>query len=316
MDELDHRAFDVRRATVRGVDTAYLREGEGGFPLVLIHGWPETMRIWWRNVRPLAEAGFEVIVPDLRGFGESRQPPDGFHDVVSQARDIEALVRGELGHARVVTCGGDLGGVVAQELALRFDGLVLRQVLFNTIMPPLLRDDYQAAGVPGALEPLTRMAADYFARQANDADGLAAELDSPEKRRRYVAGMYGHRFWATPGGFSPEAVDFMVDPFGDADAFRGSIAIYESALGRRPVAEPPLWASARQDTPTLVLYGPDDHVIPPAFPRQAEVVFSELVGPFVVERAGHFLQWERADVLNRAIQYFCLDVLGNSPGDG
>jgi pimeloyl-ACP methyl ester carboxylesterase len=69
MDDLDPIAFPVRRAHVRGVDLAYLREGEGGVPLVLLHGWPETMRIWWRNVRPLAEGGFEVIVPDLRGFG-------------------------------------------------------------------------------------------------------------------------------------------------------------------------------------------------------------------------------------------------------
>ena len=34
---------------------------------MLLHGWPETKRIWWRNIEPLAEAGFEVIVPDLRG---------------------------------------------------------------------------------------------------------------------------------------------------------------------------------------------------------------------------------------------------------
>jgi pimeloyl-ACP methyl ester carboxylesterase len=316
VEELDPHAFEVRRANVRGVDLAYLREGVGGFPLVLLHGWPETMRIWWRNVRPLADAGFEVIVPDLRGFGASGQPPDGFHDVPAQARDVEALVRGELGHQRIVTCGGDLGGVVAQELALRFEGLVVRQILFNTIMPPLLHDEYAAAGVPEALERRTRMAADYFARQANDADALAAELDTPEKRRRYVAGMYGHRFWATPGGFSSEAVDFMVEPFGDPDAFRGSIAIYEAALGRRATSEPPLWVSARQNTPTLVLYGPDDHVIPRSFTRQAEVVFSELVGPFIVERAGHFLQWERASVLNGATQHFCPDLLGNSVVNG
>ena len=50
----------------------------------------------------------------------------------------------------------------------------------------------------------TRMAADYFIRQSRDADGLAAELDTPEKRRGYVAQMYGPRFWAAPGGFTGE----------------------------------------------------------------------------------------------------------------
>src|ERR1700750_1462449 len=128
------QTFPVQHAEVRdGVELAYVRTGEGGYPLLLVHGWPETMRIWWRNVRPLADAGFEVIVPDLRGFGEASLAPDDLYSAVSQAGDIGALVRQELGHARVVTCGGDLGGVVAQELALRFEGLVDRQVLFNTI---------------------------------------------------------------------------------------------------------------------------------------------------------------------------------------
>src|SRR4051812_844363 len=170
MDDLDPLAFPVRRAGVRGVDLAYLREGEGGFPLVLIHGWPETMRIWWRNIEPLVEAGFEVIVPDLRGFGESGAAPDDFYDVVAQARDVEALVRGQLGHERVVTCGGDLGGVVAQELALRFDGLVERQVLFNTIPPLGLQEQYEAAGVGPYRDARSLQASDYFFRQGNFAD--------------------------------------------------------------------------------------------------------------------------------------------------
>ncbi|MGA4558373.1 alpha/beta fold hydrolase [Uniformispora flossi] len=43
----------------------------GGYPLLPVHGYPETKRIWWRNIRPLAEAGYEVAVPDLRGYGDS-----------------------------------------------------------------------------------------------------------------------------------------------------------------------------------------------------------------------------------------------------
>ena len=46
------------------------------------------------------------------------------------------------------------------------------------------------------------------------------------------------------------------------------------------------------------------------------MAFDERVGPFVVEDAGHFLQWERAEVLNQAIRYFCLDLLGDSRADG
>ena len=64
----DPARFRVERVTVRdGMELAFVHEGVGGFPLVLLHGWPETKRIWWRNVEPLAAAGFEVMSPDLRG---------------------------------------------------------------------------------------------------------------------------------------------------------------------------------------------------------------------------------------------------------
>jgi pimeloyl-ACP methyl ester carboxylesterase len=304
---MDGAEFEVHRARVRGVDIAYVREGAGGFPLVLLHGWPETKRIWWRNVAPLAEAGFEVIVPDMRGFGDSGLAEDGFYDVAAESRDLEALVRCELGHSRVVTCGGDLGGVVLQDFALRFPGLVVRQVMFNTVLP-LLGDAYEAAGVETGRSPLTRMAADYFERQATDADALAAELSTPELRRRYVAQMYGPRFWAAPGTFTPADVEFHAEPFGDADRFRASIANYESARGTRERSELPRFMEPNP-TPTLVLYGPEDHVIPSTFPQGAEVAFPDRMGPFVVPGAGHFLQWERAELLNDAIRHFCPDLL-------
>jgi pimeloyl-ACP methyl ester carboxylesterase len=276
---------------------AFDHTGRGGTPLVLLHGWPETRRIWQRNVEPLAEAGFEVIAPDLRGFGDSPLAPDDRYDVAAHSADVAALVA-ELGHTRVVVCAGDLGGVVAQDLSLRYEGIVARLCLFNTI-PPLL------PGGPPPISRVTRMAADYFIRQSKDADGLAAELDTPDKRRRYIATFYGSRFWAAPGSFTREEVDLMTEPFEDADRFRASIANYEYAGGPREAPEPPRLMEPNP-TPTLVLYGPEDHVIMPDFPERMEAAFPNRAGTFVVPGAGHFLQWERADVLNGALRWLCL----------
>ena len=276
---------------------AYDHAGQGGRPLLLLHGWPETRRIWERNVEPLADAGFEVIAPDLRGFGDSPLAPDDRYDVAAHSSDMAELVRG-LGHERIVVCAGDLGGVVAQDLSLRFDGLVERLCLFNTI-PPLLE------GGPPPVPRSTRMAADYFIRQSKDADGLAAELDTPDKRRRYVASFYGSRFWAAPGSFTREDVDRMTEPFADADRFRASIANYEYAGGPRRAPEPPRLLEPNP-TPTLILYGPEDHVIMPDFPQRMEAAFPNRAGTFVVQGAGHFLQWERADVLNGALRWLFL----------
>lgn len=310
---LDPQRFDLQRAEVRpGVHLAFLREGAGGYPLLLVHGWPETMRIWWRNVAPLAEAGFEVIVPDLRGFGESALAPDGAYDLAAHARDLHALVHDVLGHETCAAAGGDLGGGVIQDLSLRHEGFVERQILFNSVLP-LLGDRYEEAGISSTPPRDVRMAADYFLRQGRDADALAAELDTPEKRRRYVGEFYGHRFWAAPATFSPADVEFMTEPFADADKLRAGFGNYESALGTRPLSEAPRFFEVSA-VPTLALYGPEDHVIWRDFPRMCEVAFTELVGPFVVGGAGHFLQWERAQVLNQALIYFLADLRAKASG--
>ena len=135
-----------------------------------------------------------------------------------------------LGHERCAAAGGDYGGVVIQDLGLRFEGFVARQCLFNTVLP-LLRDEYEAAGLEVTPSPEARMAADYFFRQGREADALAAELDTPDKRRRYVATFYGPRFWASPGSFAPEDVDFMTEPFADGDKLRASFGTVRVRAG-------------------------------------------------------------------------------------
>lgn len=307
MSDTDPERFAIHRAEVRErVELAYVHEGVGGYPLLLVHGWPETMRIWWRNIEVLADAGFEVVVPDLRGFGESGLAPDDAYDLAAHSRDLHALVRDVLGHEACAAAGGDLGGGVIQDLGLRFPGFVERQCIFNSVLP-ILPEQYAAVGIDPAPPREVRMAADYFVRQGTDADALAAELDTEEKRRRYVSAFYGSRFWASPGTFTREAVDFMTEPFADAERLRAGWGNYESALGNRPLSETPRFFETNP-VPTLILHGPDDHVIWREFPAMTEVVFTERVGPFVVEGAGHFLQWEKADVLNQALRYFFRDL--------
>jgi pimeloyl-ACP methyl ester carboxylesterase len=280
------------------VELAFDRRGEGGFPLLLVHGWPETRRIWARNLEPLAAAGFDVIAPDLRGFGDSPLADDGFYDLAAHAHDLKALLD-RLGIERCACAGGDLGGGVIVDLGLRFAGLVVRQVIFNSVLP-ILPD------LP-PLPPETSAAMDYFIRQGRDADALAAELRTPEERRRYIATFYTSRFWASPGTFSTEDVAYMTEPFADAEKLRAGFGNYESALGVRPLSELPRFFEPCP-IETLILHGPDDHVIWPDFPQRAAQAFPEHVGPFVVPGAGHFLQWEQAGVLTNAVRAFLRDL--------
>lgn len=95
----------------------------------------------------------------------------------------------------------------------------------------------------------------------------------------------------------------MTEPFADPARLRAGFGSHESALGPIPRSEAPM-LFAPSPVPTLALYGSEDHVIWREFPWMCEIAFSELTGPFVIPGAGHFLQWERADMLNSALIAF------------
>jgi pimeloyl-ACP methyl ester carboxylesterase len=311
--EIDPRRFPTHVANTRGFRQAFVREGIGGVPLICVHGWPETKRIFWKVIAPLAASGFEVIAPDLRGFGESELGPDGLHDVVASALDLRALVHDVLGHERVVLLGGDFGGPIVQDLALRFPDWVDRLVLFNSPLP------YDKARMSAMASRPAREASDYFVRQGTDADALAAELSTPEQRRRYIATFYTSRFWAHPGAFleadappgrfgGSAVVDFHTEPFADGAKLRASFGAYESAFDPAARSGAPLLAR-NERSPALIMFGASDHVLYPDFDRMAAAVFARHVGPFLLRDCGHFVPWEAPHALTSGTIAFCSDLL-------
>jgi pimeloyl-ACP methyl ester carboxylesterase len=166
-----------------------------------------------------------------------------------------------------------------------------------------------------------REASDYFVRQGTDADGLAADLDTEDKRRRYIATFYTSRFWAHPGGFlgsddlapagrfgGSATIDFHTEPFADGAKLRASFGGYESVFNESARSELPMLAR-NEDVEVLILFGTSDHVLYPDYDRMAAVVFPNHVGPFLLRDCGHFVQWEAADQLVGAVRTFCRDLI-------
>ena len=292
--------FVTHHALVNNVDIAFWHERSAVAKTVLVclHGWPESKRIFSRVVEPLRDAGFDVVVPDLRGFGESGLAPDGFYDVVSHARDIEALVFDHLQYESVVLVGGDLGGPVIQEIALRNPTRVERMVLFNS---PLPVDKERMDGLR-TRPPVEVM--DYFIRQGTDADSLATELATDEKRTGYIAEFYSTRLWAHPGAFSADDIAWHVEPFRDAQKLRASFANYESAFDAKKRIEKPLYGR-NLVTPTLILFGTSDQVIYPDFDLMAATVFENHERPVRIDNCGHFVPWEAAEEFTFRTVEFC-----------
>lgn len=280
------------------------RRGEGGVPLLLVHGFPCTSRIWSHNIPALATAGFDVAAPDLRGYGDSDFAPDGFYDFNAFNTDLTALLDA-LGWDRAVVAGHDLGAMVAIDLANRHPGRVDRLVVLDDSMPDL-DEAFAAAGIPASRSKPAVY--DYQRLQGRRADELVAELDTPERRRRYIGEFFGHRLWCPPDAFDEEDLAFLTEPYADAERLRASFADYEVVMGTRPVSAPEMI-----DRPvlhrTLVLVGTDQVTLGEHIDERVAVAFPEAVGPYWIKGAGHFMPWERPQVVNRAITAFCGDLL-------
>lgn len=122
------------KVTVNGIQIAYSRRGQGA-PLVLVHGYPLDHTIW-DEVGSLLEGGFDIIAPDLRGFGQS-DVVENQYTVTDMAKDIVGLLDNlEIEKASIV--GHSMGGYVSLAFARAFPdrvtglGLVASQALADT----------------------------------------------------------------------------------------------------------------------------------------------------------------------------------------
>jgi len=118
-------------ADVNGVRLHYLSAGTGD-PVVLLHGFAETSHMWLPLISELS-GRHTVIAPDLRGFGQSAAPDDGYTKK-AMAQDIHALVN-SLGYSRIRLVGHDIGLMVAYAYAAQYPADVDRLVLMEAFLP-------------------------------------------------------------------------------------------------------------------------------------------------------------------------------------
>lgn len=132
--------FEAREVAVGDGITLFMRHGgrRGAPPLLLLHGYPQTHAMWRRVARRLEEH-FELVLPDLRGYGASSKPPGtpdhSNYSKRAMAADLLALMR-SLGHERFLVAGHDRGARVAHRLALDHPAAVEKLCVID-IVPTL-----------------------------------------------------------------------------------------------------------------------------------------------------------------------------------
>ena len=123
--------FKTRSVAVEG-GTVVVNVGGSGPPVVLIHGYAESSRMW----KPLAKVlapNFTVIAPDLPGFGDSSIPQTGL-DMASAAQRVRAAVK-SLGYDKVRVVGHDIGLMVAYAYAAKYPQEVEKLALMDAFLP-------------------------------------------------------------------------------------------------------------------------------------------------------------------------------------
>jgi pimeloyl-ACP methyl ester carboxylesterase len=126
------------RVEVDGVGVEYEVTGTGR-PVVLLHGFPDSGRLWRHQVPALAEAGFQVVVPDLRGYGRSGQPePVDAYSLPLLAGDVLAVLA-ELGIDQAHVVGHDWGAALAWVLGSLAPGNVDHLVTLSVGHPATFR---------------------------------------------------------------------------------------------------------------------------------------------------------------------------------
>jgi pimeloyl-ACP methyl ester carboxylesterase len=267
---------------VDGFRLTFDRAGRGP-AVLLLHGWPGD-RTDYRAVVPRLTDAAEVVVPDLRGFGESDRhlaDPGGQYTAAAQARSVIALIE-ELGLGRPVVAGYDIGSRIAQATARERPGLVRALV----VSPPL----------PGIGDRILSPGAQReFWYQPFHQLGLSTELidGQPDLVRTYLRHFWSH--WSGPD-FKLDSghLEHLVSMYGRPGAFAASVAWYRSGAGSvaTSVAEQAPGPAGRIPVPATVLWPTHD----PLFP----VSWSDRLGEFftdarltILEGAGHLTPLER-----------------------
>jgi pimeloyl-ACP methyl ester carboxylesterase len=132
-------AVDLRRVAGDGVELAVLDEGEG-HPVLLLHGFPDSSRLWRKQVPALVAGGFRAVAPDLRGFGESDRPEGVEEYAIGRSLADVLAVLEALGIQRTHVVGHDWGAGLAWVLAAYAPERVDRLVVLSVGHPNTLRE--------------------------------------------------------------------------------------------------------------------------------------------------------------------------------
>jgi pimeloyl-ACP methyl ester carboxylesterase len=258
-----------------------------GYPLIFLHGWPQSCYEWHKIIGPLAEQ-FTVITPDLRGLGDSERPLTGY-DKRTLASDVYELIK-SLGFQKIGLTGHDWGGAVAYYFAYDHAEMVERLMILDMI-PGLGRK-----GEKMDVAVAQRFWHVFFHAGMPD---LAEKLVSPNVemylRHFYNSTVYNY----SPNVFTDDDIAEYVRVYSAPGALRAGFQYYKTGLNE----DFENLSSCTEKLKMPVLAWGGQTFLSNIVPAWQEVADNVEGGE--VEQCGHFVAEEKPDfVIQQAQEFF------------
>ena len=308
-----------------GIRLRTVVEGDGPL-VVLLHGWPQCWYLWRHQIDPLVAAGFQVAVPDQRGYGGSDKPAEiEAYNIIELTNDVVGIADA-LGHERFIVVGHDWGAPVAWHTAL-------------------LHPD-RVKAVAGLSVPYTRWKANTLTRQEFFGDNFwymvyfqqpgVAEAEFEADIRRSLRMIYYSGSGDAPSGFrlskkpaSAKFLDGLPDPEQlpawlteedmnyyvaqyEQSGFRGPLNWYRN-IDRNVELTPQLdrVETGQIKQPSFFIAGTKDPVLKFGggdTVQRMDKWMADLRGKVLIEGAGHWVQIERPAEVTEALLGFLRSV--------
>lgn len=289
----------VKRVASNGIELSVLDEGTGQ-TVVLCHGFPELAYSWRQQVPALVQAGYRVLAPDMRGFGNSSAPKEiEGYDVLSLCGDMVGLLDAE-GLDSAIFVGHDWGANVAWHMALIHPERVPAVVGMSVPLVP-------RAPAPPIGIMREHLGEDFYMVWFQQP-GVADEALGRDVRRTLTSSRVWTDEWASGDG-EPQRPEWMsegdlavyVEAF-ERTGFTGGLNWYRNIDRNWELTEP--YADRRVEQPAMFLTGELDPVRN-FMPAEAMTgLVTDLRESIVVRGAGHWVQQQAPEQVNEALIRF------------
>jgi pimeloyl-ACP methyl ester carboxylesterase len=280
--------------TANGLEFAYLEAGPAQGRLALcLHGFPDSAHTWRHLLPELGRAGYHAVAPFLRGYAPTAIPADGVYQVGALARDANSLHQAFSGNGDAVLIGHDWGALATYAAVAHSPQRWRRAVTAAVAPTAAIMDSFFTFG------QLQRSWYTFFFQSP------MAEMALPLDNFVFL-----DRLWAdwSPGYDATWDLARVKESIGDPEHIAAAIGYYRALYGAGPedpdVADEQAAALLPTPVPTLYLHGRNDGCFALEAVGNPLDFMAEGSDMVVVDDAGHFLNVEQPDVVNRHILEF------------